>query len=101
MVAVDYKRYVNIANSLCFDWNYKYSFILPLLLLMLESASSLLIIRNVPYTEIDWKAYMQEVGQYLGGCRDYSLMKGDTGPLVYPAGFVYMYSLLFQLTDGG
>ncbi|KAI3647011.1 hypothetical protein MP228_007232 [Amoeboaphelidium protococcarum] len=101
MVAVDYKRYVNIANSLCFDWNYKYSFILPLLLLMLESASSLLIIRNVPYTEIDWKAYMQEVGQYLGGCRDYSLMKGDTGPLVYPAGFVYIYSLLFQLTDAG
>ena len=37
-------------------------------------------------TEIDWKAYMQQIVQYRNGERDYTLIKGDTGPLVYPAG---------------
>lgn len=37
-------------------------------------------------TEIDWKAYMQQIVQYRSGERDYTLIKGDTGPLVYPAG---------------
>jgi len=32
-------------------------------------------------TEIDWKAYMQQVEQILQGERDYALIKGDTGPL--------------------
>ena len=40
----------------------------------------------MPYTEIDWVAYMQEVGGVISGERDYSLLKGNTGPLVYPAG---------------
>jgi alpha-1,3-mannosyltransferase len=30
---------------------------------------------------------------------DYFKMKGDTGPLVYPAGFVYLYSLLYYITQ--
>lgn len=30
-------------------------------------------------TEIDWKAYMQQVEQYRYGERDYTLIKGDTG----------------------
>lgn len=56
----------------------------------------------VPYTEIDWRAYMQEVaGVIVDGEFDYLKLRGDTGPLVYPAGFVYAYALLFQLTDGG
>lgn len=33
-------------------------------------------------TEIDWKAYMQEVEGFLNGERDYTKLKGDTGPLV-------------------
>ena len=35
------------------------------------------------------------------GERDYSQIKGQTGPLVYPAGFLYIYTLLAQLTQGG
>ena len=55
---------------------------------------------RVPYTEIDWRAYMDEVGGYLAGERDYTKLRGDTGPLVYPAGFVYLYAALRRLTGG-
>jgi hypothetical protein len=44
-----------------------------------------------PDTEIDWVAYMQEVGGFLDGERNYMALRGDTGPLVYPAGFLYLY----------
>ena len=67
-------------------------------LLGFEVVLSYAIIRAVPYTEIDWVAYMQEVGGVLGGERDYAQLRGDTGPLVYPAGFVYVYAALYWLT---
>lgn len=51
-------------------------------------------------TEIDWIAYMQEVQGYKDGERDYTKLKGDTGPLVYPAGFVYLFSFLQTITGG-
>jgi alpha-1,3-mannosyltransferase len=54
-----------------------------------------------PDTEIDWKAYMQQVSQYVGGERDYAKIKGDTGPLVYPGAHVYIYRVLYSLTDHG
>lgn len=44
---------------------------------------------------------MQEVKGFLDGERNYSNLKGDTGPLVYPAGFVYVFSFLRWLTDEG
>ena len=44
---------------------------------------------------------MQQVQQYLAGERDYTKIYGDTGPLVYPAGHVYIYRMLYGLTDGG
>lgn len=47
-------------------------------------------------TEIDWVAYMQEVKGFLDGERDYRNLRGDTGPLVYPAGFVYVYSVRLE-----
>lgn len=35
---------------------------------------------KVSYTEIDWKAYMQEVQPVINNHTfDYSLLKGDTG----------------------
>lgn len=33
-------------------------------------------------TEIDWQAYMQEVEGFANGTRDYTQLRGDTGPLV-------------------
>ncbi|KAJ7977544.1 Dol-P-Man:Man(5)GlcNAc(2)-PP-Dol alpha-1,3-mannosyltransferase [Quillaja saponaria] len=59
-----------------------------------------LIIAYVPYTKIDWDAYMSQVSGFLGGERDYRNLKGDTGPLVYPAGFLYIYSAIQHVTTG-
>ena len=33
-------------------------------------------------TEIDWTAYMEEVGGVIGGEYDYANLRGGTGPLV-------------------
>ncbi|UNI13258.1 Dolichyl-P-Man:Man(5)GlcNAc(2)-PP-dolichol alpha-1,3-mannosyltransferase [Purpureocillium takamizusanense] len=52
-------------------------------------------------TEIDWVAYMEQVAQYVGGERDYTRIEGGTGPLVYPAAHVYIYTGLYYLTDRG
>lgn len=42
----------------------------------------------------------RQVDGFLGGERDYTKLKGDTGPLVYPAGFLYVYSAIKFLTGG-
>lgn len=68
---------------------------------VLEIVLNILVIKNVSYTEIDWKAYMQEVEGFLNGTLDYMKLKGDTGPLVYPAGFVYIFSGLYYITSHG
>ncbi|RWV77938.1 hypothetical protein GW17_00061168, partial [Ensete ventricosum] len=41
-----------------------------------------------------------QVDGFLGGERDCTKLKGDTGPLVYPAGFLYVYSAIKFLTGG-
>lgn len=63
-----------------------------------ELALCLLILRYARYTEIDWKAYMQEVQAVADGERDYTAIRANTGPLVYPAGFVWVYLGLHWLT---
>lgn len=52
-------------------------------------------------TEIDWIAYMQEVKGFIDGERNYMNIYGDTGPLVYPAGFVYVFTMLYWFTNKG
>jgi alpha-1,3-mannosyltransferase len=44
---------------------------------------------------------MQQVRLFINGERDYSLIKGDTGPLVYPAIHLYVYTALYHLTNRG
>ncbi|KAF7338391.1 Dol-P-Man:Man(5)GlcNAc(2)-PP-Dol alpha-1,3-mannosyltransferase [Mycena venus] len=62
---------------------------------------SQLIIRFVPYTEIDWETYMVQTDVYLKGELDYSRITGPTGPLVYPAGHLHIHWLLHAVTDAG
>lgn len=54
-----------------------------------------------PDTEIDWRAYMEQVSLYLSGERNYINLVGGTGPLVYPAAHVYIYRFLYYLTNNG
>lgn len=44
---------------------------------------------------------MEQVQQYVAGERNYSKIYGGTGPLVYPAAHVYIYRILYHLTDHG
>jgi alpha-1,3-mannosyltransferase len=71
------------------------------LLLVAEVALVAVIVLRVGYTEIDWRAYMQEVEGFLSGERDYVNLRGDTGPCVYPAGFLYIFSALYYATEQG
>jgi len=60
------------------------------------------VIRWRGYTEIDWLTYMQQVSGFVrDGERDYYRLEGDTGPLVYPAGFLFVYTALHAITEGG
>ncbi|OAA66780.1 alpha-mannosyltransferase [Niveomyces insectorum RCEF 264] len=75
--------------------------LVPFALLALDAVLCALVIWRVPYTEIDWVAYMEQVAQYVAGERDYTQIKGGTGPLVYPAAHVYTYTAFYWLTDEG
>lgn len=44
---------------------------------------------------------MEQVSKILSGERDYTKIRGGTGPLVYPAAHVYIYTGLYHLTDEG
>lgn len=50
-------------------------------------------------TEIDWETYMIQASLYIKGIRDYSLISGPTGPLVYPAGHVHIHQWLYSIGD--
>ncbi|KAF2152374.1 glycosyltransferase family 58 protein [Myriangium duriaei CBS 260.36] len=71
------------------------------LLLVADAGLTGLVVKYIPYTEIDWRAYMQQVSQIEAGERNYAKIRGDTGPLVYPAGHVWIYRALAWATDAG
>ncbi|KAG6030501.1 dolichyl-P-Man:Man(5)GlcNAc(2)-PP-dolichol alpha-1,3-mannosyltransferase [Claviceps citrina] len=75
--------------------------LIPLALWFGDAVLCGLIIWKVSYTEIDWVAYMEQVSQFVHGERDYVKMEGGTGPLVYPAAHVYIYTALYYLTGRG
>lgn len=60
-----------------------------------------LLLTRLSDTEIDFSTYMQQVSLFRSGEHDYTKLTGSTGPLVYPAGHVYLYSALHEMTAGG
>lgn len=92
------KRFPQIAQEFFHSWN------LVKVLIAIEVVINILVIKNVKYTEIDWSTYMAQVGQIFNSTKfnfNYTQIEGPTGPLVYPAGFVYVFALFKELTDGG
>eukprot|EP00921_Rhytidocystis_pertsovi_P015814 GHVQ01025070.1.p1 GENE.GHVQ01025070.1~~GHVQ01025070.1.p1 ORF type:complete len:534 (-),score=24.86 GHVQ01025070.1:1496-3097(-) len=67
-----------------------------------DLAIGLAILRFARYTPIDWSSYMMFADRFLSNEEtNYYNFVGDTGPCVYPAGFLYIFSLFYTLTDGG
>ncbi|EFP07705.1 hypothetical protein CRE_26094 [Caenorhabditis remanei] len=72
------------------------------ILMIIEACLSHIVILKVKYTEIDWSTYMQQVECYVNkGIMNYTEIGGDTGPIVYPAGHLFLYRILYFLTSSG
>lgn len=44
---------------------------------------------------------MEQIQLYKDGEREYTKIEGGTGPLVYPAAHVWIYNILYDLTNHG
>ncbi|SCV01421.1 LANO_0F11694g1_1 [Lachancea nothofagi CBS 11611] len=73
--------------------------IMPLLLAA-EFLALKWIVTNVAYTDIDYEAYMEQIWTIQDGETNYKMIEGGTGPLVYPAGHVWIYRLMENVTSG-
>jgi len=60
-----------------------------------------LLILSIPRSAHLYPPARKQHHTCMQGERDYALIKGQTGPLVYPAGFLYIHSALHQMTAGG
>uniref|UniRef100_A0A1A9W9P5 dolichyl-P-Man:Man5GlcNAc2-PP-dolichol alpha-1,3-mannosyltransferase n=1 Tax=Glossina brevipalpis TaxID=37001 RepID=A0A1A9W9P5_9MUSC len=96
-----YRQFINFEYVKFLIFDPASSAIITIFILLVELVLNVFVVEQVPYTEIDWKAYMQECEGFLNGTTNYALLKGDTGPLVYPAGFLYIYSALYYVTGRG
>ncbi|XP_053962944.1 lethal(2)neighbour of tid protein 2 [Anastrepha ludens] len=95
------KKYVTFEYVKCLVFDPAALPVVTIFILLAELVLNVLVIWRVPYTEIDWIAYMQQCEGFLNGTLNYALLKGDTGPLVYPAAFVYIYTGLYYITSHG
>lgn len=76
-------------------------FLYYFLVVLCESIINKLIVWNVAYTEIDFSTYMEQVRLIKNGVLNYDYVFGESGPLVYPAGFVQIYTLLESFYQEG
>ncbi|RDB24043.1 putative Dol-P-Man:Man(5)GlcNAc(2)-PP-Dol alpha-1,3-mannosyltransferase [Hypsizygus marmoreus] len=96
---LSFRRPVQAVTSILTDPNYFWT--LAFLVILGDAVLTELIIRFIPYTEIDWETYMVQTEVFLKGQHNYSMITGPTGPLVYPAGHVRIHKILHDITDSG
>lgn len=70
------------------------------IIICIASILTKIVINKIPYTEIDFKTYMQQIELINKGKLKYDEIYGDSGPIVYPGGFVQIYQIIKSLTDG-
>lgn len=83
---------LHLVKALLF--NRKHYWTLASLVILADTCLSLLIIHFVSYTEIDFETYIVQANKVVKGQRDYSLIYGPSGPLVYPAGHIGIHRIL-------
>jgi len=71
------------------------------LVLLVELIGGVFIINFRGYTEVDWEAYMAQSQGFLEGDWNYVNLRGPSGPLVYPAGFLYIFSIFYYICAKG
>ncbi|CDR99101.1 related to Alpha-1,3-mannosyltransferase [Sporisorium scitamineum] len=88
-------------RRVCLD-DYGYKFALPALAIA-SAVLSEAVIRRISFTEIDFQTYVAQAALFLNGERDYAKLDppNGSGPCVYPAAHLYVYSFFHWLTDGG
>ena len=67
------------------------------ILLSLELILDLYFLYHGPLHPIDYPTYLVQVRQVRLGERDYANIYGPTGPLVYPGGHVFIFSIFEKL----
>lgn len=82
--------------------DYGYTFALPALVAT-SAVLSHIFIRRIAFTEIDFQTYIGQAALFLAGERDYTKLdpEGGSGPCVYPAAHLYVFSFFHWLTGGG
>ncbi|KAG9040245.1 dolichyl-P-Man:Man(5)GlcNAc(2)-PP-dolichol alpha-1,3-mannosyltransferase [Tulasnella sp. JGI-2019a] len=76
----------------------RYFWYLAILAILGDAVLTQLIIRYISFTEIDYETYIEQVACYEAGERSYTFLTGPSGPLVYPAGHLWIHRLLRYLT---
>lgn len=57
---------------------------------------------NILDTEIDFTTYLQHARQvFVNGVTNYSQITGDSGPIAYPAGFLYAFEIIRRVCEDG
>lgn len=89
-----YSKYINFnyGKSLLFDVSQLQ--IVSIGILIVELILNVLVVQNTRYTEIDWKAYMQECEGFLNGTTDYALLKGKISLFSVHSGIIVVTQIL-------
>ncbi|TKS79925.1 Dol-P-Man:Man(5)GlcNAc(2)-PP-Dol alpha-1,3-mannosyltransferase [Collichthys lucidus] len=79
----------------------EYTLLVVSILWFLEIGINVWVIHKVAYTEIDWKAYMDEVEGLVFRCSFQCRINEHRVIAGTPAGFVYIFTALYYITSHG